>query len=105
MTAHAIVAAAWLLLFLTQAVLVATGRTAVHRRVGIFGAVLTVVFIVLGHFTVVEQVQRGFDLSGDLSPQRAPQDPALAMGGLFLVFTFAVLAGAGLAVPTSSRRA
>src|SRR5262245_36136817 len=40
-TAHAIVSSAWLLLFVTQATLVAIGRTAVHRRVGIAGLVLT----------------------------------------------------------------
>ena len=100
-TAHAIVSAAWLLLFLTQATLVVTGCTAVHRRVGIFGAVLTVVFVVLGVFTVIAQARRGFDLSGDISrlPPRpgAPPDPAAAVVGLlFLFLTFAILIGAGL---------
>jgi uncharacterized membrane protein YozB (DUF420 family) len=95
--AHAIVAAAWLLLFLTQATLVATRRTALHRRVGIVGAVLTLVFIVVGCFTVIEGARRGFDLSGDLAPQGALQDPAFTMGGLLIVLTFAMLAGAGLA--------
>src|SRR6266851_1877572 len=78
-TAHVIVSAAWLLLFLTQATLVATGRIAVHRHVGVFGAVLAMVFIVVGFFTVIDQARRGFDLSGDISrlPPRpgAPPDP------------------------------
>src|SRR5262245_13910239 len=95
-TAHAIVAAAWLLLFLTQAGLVATGRTGVHRRVGTIGAVLTLAFIVVGALTVIESAQRGFDLSGDLSPQGVPPDPVFTAGGLFIVLTFAMLAGAGL---------
>lgn len=37
-TAHTILSVAWLLLFLAQTTLVATGRTALHRRLGIFGA-------------------------------------------------------------------
>ena len=45
---HAIVAAAWLMLFLTQVTLVATGRTAVHRRLGLLGPVLALAMIVLG---------------------------------------------------------
>ena len=46
--AHAIVSAAWLFLFVIQATLVATGRSAVHRRLGIVRAALTVVFIMVG---------------------------------------------------------
>jgi hypothetical protein len=65
-TVHAIVAAAWLLVFLAQATLVATGRTTIHRRLGIVGAVLTVVFVVVGYFTIIEEARRGFDLSGDI---------------------------------------
>jgi len=95
-TAHAVVAAGWLLLFLTQAMLVATRRTAVHRRVGIFGVVLTLVFILIGSLTVIQSARRGFNLSGDLVPRGAPQDPAAAVGGVLLVLTFAMLAGAGL---------
>jgi hypothetical protein len=40
--AHGIVAGAWLLLFLTQASLIATKRTAVHRCLGMTGPVLVV---------------------------------------------------------------
>ena len=97
-TAHAIVAAAWLLLFLSQAWLVAAGRTPTHRRVGIVGVVLTVVFVVVGYFTIIEQARRGFDLSGDLSRAvpGAPPDPtpvALIAGN---VLPFAILVGLGL---------
>ena len=98
-TLHALVSAAWLLLFLTQATLVATGRTPVHRRVGVFGAVLTVAFIVLGYFTVIAQARRGFDLSGDigrLAPPGAEAGGVAAIGLLFFFFQFAVLVGAAL---------
>jgi hypothetical protein len=97
-TAHAIVAAAWLLLFLSQAALVAARRTPTHRRVGIVGVVLTVVFVVVAYFTIIEQARRGFDLSGDLSRSvpGAPPDPtpvALLAGN---VLPFAILVGLGL---------
>ena len=45
---HGISATAWLLLFIVQARLVANGRTALHRRVGAFGAALAVLVVALG---------------------------------------------------------
>jgi hypothetical protein len=98
-TVHAIVAAAWLLVFLAQATLVATGRTGIHRRLGIVGAVLTVVFVVVGYFTLIGEAQRGFDLSGDILPRTpGPEvpNPALILGLLWNFLTFGVLAGLGL---------
>ena len=65
-TAHGIVVGAWLLLFLTQATLVATRRTAVHRRLGVVGSVLAVVMIVLGYAAIIGFGRRGYDLSGDV---------------------------------------
>jgi hypothetical protein len=64
---HGIVAGAWLLLFLTQATLVATRRIAAHRRLGIVGPALAVVMIVLGYVVSIEESRRGYDLSGDLT--------------------------------------
>ena len=65
--AHGIVAGAWLVLFLTQATLVATSRVAVHRRVGRVAPVLAVVMIVLVFVTTVENGRRGYDLSPDVA--------------------------------------
>ena len=96
--AHTIVSAGWLLLFLAQAALVATGRVAVHRRVGLVGALLTVLFIAVGYLALLEEARRGFDLSGDLARRPAgggAPDPAL-MALLWNFLTFGVLAGAGL---------
>lgn len=98
-TVHAVLSAVWLLLLLAQTTLVAIGRTAIHRRVGIFGVVVTVAFIVVGSFTVIAQARRGFDLSGDLSrlPPPPGADPAAAVvGQLFFLLTFAILFGAAV---------
>jgi hypothetical protein len=73
--AHGIVAAAWLLLFLAQATLVATRRTALHRRVGKAAPTVAALMIVFGYMTVMEFARRGYDLSGDL--QRAPLPPGI----------------------------
>jgi hypothetical protein len=99
--AHGIVAGAWLLLFLAQATLVATRRTAVHRRLGIIGPVLAGVLIVVGYFATVEFGRRGHDLSGDViralsrtgSPQRNPAELVFPLSDLL---SFGVLAATGL---------
>jgi hypothetical protein len=64
--AHGIVLGAWILLFLTQATLVATKRTAVHRRLGLLGLPLAAAAIVLGYFVLIGIARRGYDLSGDV---------------------------------------
>ena len=69
--AHGFVAAMWLLLFLAQATLIATRRTAVHRRMGKAAPLVAALMIVFGYMTVIEFARRGYDLSGDL--QRAPR--------------------------------
>jgi len=45
---HGTVFSAWILLVLVQATLVARGRTDLHRRLGVFGAVLALAVLVLG---------------------------------------------------------
>ena len=72
---HSLVSVAWLLVFLAQVTLVATGRPAVHRRLGVFGVLLSVAFIVVTWFILVEGARRGFDLSGDLVPRGTSVDP------------------------------
>jgi hypothetical protein len=71
-TAHGIVSAAWLLIFLAQATLVATRRISVHRRLGTAAMFLAPVIIVLGYVTAITMARRGFDLSGDLHIEADP---------------------------------
>lgn len=47
---HGAMFTAWIVLLLVQASMVATGRTALHRRIGPFGALLAVAMVVLGTY-------------------------------------------------------
>ena len=95
--AHGAVASAWLLLFLTQATLVATGRTDVHRRLGLAGPVLALVLIVLGFVLSLETTRRTFDLSGDLvRAAGGPFTPDGILFGMVALFNFGVLVAAAL---------
>ena len=50
---HGVVFTSWLVLLLTQTVLVAAKRTDVHRRLGVAGAVLAVLMVVVGTATAI----------------------------------------------------
>jgi hypothetical protein len=62
---HGVVFLAWLLLFLAQSLLAATGRIGLHRRLGLASVVLLALMISSGFLTTTAMVRRGFDLSGD----------------------------------------
>jgi hypothetical protein len=65
--AHGFAVGAWLLLFLTQAILVATGLTAIHRRLGTIGRVLALLMIILAYVVLIKFARRGYDFSGDVT--------------------------------------
>ena len=105
-TAHGALAGAWLLFFLVQTTLVASRRTAIHRRLGVAGPFIAFAMIAVGSMTVIDLARRGYDLSGDLTRVgSAPGSPPLsreefAAGTLppFLGFAnFGILTGLGLA--------
>ena len=50
---HGIIFSAWLLLLLTQTTLVAANRTRVHRKLGITGAVLAILMVLVGTVTAI----------------------------------------------------
>jgi hypothetical protein len=50
---HAVVSAGWVALLVVQALLVATRRTAIHRRLGLLGGVLATGVVVLGWLVAV----------------------------------------------------
>jgi hypothetical protein len=56
---HGIVMTAWVVLFIVQVSLVATRRTRVHQRLGILGAVLAALVVVVGVLTALYAAARG----------------------------------------------
>jgi hypothetical protein len=55
---HGLVMTAWILLFLTQALLVAKRRTDLHRKLGVGGAVLAIAVVALGVYTIAGSIAR-----------------------------------------------
>jgi hypothetical protein len=65
---HGVLFTGWVLLFLTQASLIAVGRTGVHRRLGVAGGVLAVLMSVIGVMAAVGAARRGFTPPGGPPP-------------------------------------
>jgi len=101
--AHGLLASAWLLVFLAQALFVSTGRLAVHKRLGWVGPAVAVLLVATGVMAVLDFGRRGFDLSGDLGrfpPPGGPQtreDLVAGISGPLLAFAvFGILVAAGM---------
>ena len=56
---HGLVMTAWVVLFATQISLVASGRTRTHQRLGVFGAILAVLIVIVGVLTGIAGAARG----------------------------------------------
>jgi hypothetical protein len=61
---HGALFTAWVLLFIVQTALIAGRRVAVHRRLGIAGAVLAAAMIVAGTFIAIATAKRGAGPAG-----------------------------------------
>jgi hypothetical protein len=85
---HGIVMTSWVVLFVTQVTLVATGRTRTHQRLGVSGAILAVLIVVVGVLTAINGAARG----------ATPGPPALQFLAvpLFDMLAFAILVGTAL---------
>jgi hypothetical protein len=55
---HGLVMTAWVVLFVTQTLLIAKHRVDLHRKLGIFGAGLAAVVLGLGVFTIIHSIER-----------------------------------------------
>jgi hypothetical protein len=86
---HGLVFTSWIVLLLAQTVLVAAGRTAVHRRLGWAGAVIAVLMILVGTTTAVVRAKEGAAPPGAASPLAFLTIPL----GDMLIFTLLVAAG------------
>ena len=56
---HGFVMTAWVTLFLVQVRLVATGRTDLHRRLGVIGAALAILLVIVGMITAITAARNG----------------------------------------------
>jgi hypothetical protein len=85
---HGIVMTSWVVLFVAQVTLVATGRTRTHQRLGVFGAILALLIVIVGVLTGIAGAARG----------ATPGPPALQFLVIPLgdMFVFAILIGTAL---------
>jgi hypothetical protein len=85
---HGLVMTSWVVLFIAQVSLVATGRTRTHQRLGVLGAILAVLIVIVGMLTGIAGAARG----------ASPGPPALQFLVIPLgdMLVFAILIGTAL---------
>lgn len=87
---HGLVFTSWVLLFLAQTTLVAARRTDIHRRLGVAGAVLAALVLIVGTTTAILRVKDGAAPIPGVSPLSFLAIP------LFDMVVFGILVGAAL---------
>lgn len=65
---HGVAMTLWIGTFVTQIGLVAIGRTDLHRRLGIFGAVLAVLILAVNVMAAIDAGRRGFSPAPQVTP-------------------------------------
>jgi hypothetical protein len=65
---HGLVFTSWLLLFITQTALVAARRTDVHRRLGIVGALIAVLMLLVGTMTALIRTKQAAVATNETAP-------------------------------------
>ena len=89
---HAAVFASWLVVFVAQTTLVLTGRTAVHRRLGVAAVVLAALMFVVGTMTAITVARLGHR---GIPGVEFPDAEGFLLLNLGATALFAVLVGAG----------
>ncbi|MEO7986930.1 MAG: hypothetical protein ABI766_10385 [Gemmatimonadales bacterium] len=87
---HGALFTSWILLFLSQTTLVAAGRTDLHRRLGVAGALLALVMPVIGMVVAIEAARRG------VTPAGGPAPLVFLVVPIFDLLLFTTLAWTGL---------
>ena len=87
---HGVVFTTWVLFFLAQTTLVASGRTYLHRRMGVAGALLAVLLVIVGTTVAITRVKRGTSPIPGVSPLGFLAIP------LFDMVVFVILVGAAV---------
>ena len=86
---HGLVFTSWMVVLLTQTTLVAANRTDVHRRLGIAGAVIAVLMVVVGTITAIIRAKQG------AAPPVGPSPLVFLAIPLGDMLVFSSLVGAG----------
>jgi hypothetical protein len=89
---HAVVFASWLIVFVAQTTLVLTGRTDVHRRLGVAAVVLAALMVVVGAATGITVARLGHR---GIPGVEFPDAAGFLLLNLGSVAVFAMLVGAG----------
>jgi hypothetical protein len=89
---HALAFFLWLVIFLVQSRLVATGHLTWHRRVGSASVFVLILMVSLAYATTAAMVRRGFDLSGDLRIDHDPVYESVFPFCNILIFSVLVIA-------------
>lgn len=87
---HGLVMTSWFVLFIVQTQLVAAGRTDLHRRLGVFGALLALAVLILGPTVAVTAARLGH------APSPGPPPLVFLAIPLSDMLVFAILVGSAL---------
>jgi hypothetical protein len=99
---HGALFTAWIVLLVAQALLVAAGRTNVHRRIGLWGAVLAVFMVVFGVLGALIAARRPTGFVG--IPVPGPQFLVVPLFDMLLFASFVGLAIAKRGDPQAHKR-
>lgn len=89
---HGALMTSWFALFFAQTYLIVSHRVRLHRRVGVFGATLALLIVVVGAAVAVHFAARDMN-----KPQTEGPSPLMFMGFLFAaLLEFSILVGAAL---------
>lgn len=99
---HGVVFSSWILLLITQTMLVSAGRVDVHRRLGLFGFGLACLMVILGVLAASNSLARGF------APPGSGFDPrtfyAIPIGGMIIFATLIFFAYRARFNPAAHKR-
>ena len=89
---HAVVFTSWLAFYVTQTLLVFTGRTAIHRRLGLAGVALAALMVIVGSATAITVARLG---SRGIPGVEFPDVEGFLLLNLVAVGVFTILVAAG----------
>jgi hypothetical protein len=87
---HGMLSTGWMLLFLVQTGLVSARRTDIHRRLGVAGAGLAALELVVGYLTAIEAARLG------VTPPGGPPPLAFLAVPIGTLLAFGILVSAGI---------